>query len=38
MAKKLGNEFWIERFKEKHGNKYDYSKTDVNNRDEKVGL
>lgn len=34
MAKRT-NERWIGRFKEVHGNKYDYSKTDASNKDEK---
>lgn len=32
---KYTNEQWIERFKGVHGNKYDYSKTDVSKKDEK---
>lgn len=32
---KCTNERWIGRFKEVHGNKYDYSKTDASNKDGK---
>ena len=35
MAKKLTTEEFIKRAKEVHGDKYDYSKTDLDNRDEK---
>lgn len=35
MTKKKTNEEWIESFREVHGDKYDYSETDFNNRDEK---
>lgn len=35
MSKKLTTQEFIERAKKVHGDKYDYSKTDLNNRDEK---
>jgi hypothetical protein len=35
MSKRLTTEQFIERAKKIHGDKYDYSKTDLNNRDEK---
>lgn len=35
MSKKLTTAEFIERARKIHGDKYDYSKTDLNNRDEK---
>ena len=33
--KKYTNEEWVERFKKVHGDKYDHSQVDINNKDEK---
>ena len=38
MTKRMTTEEFIKKAREKHGNKYIYTKTDLDTRDEKVGL